>query len=127
MADKNKTVSFRMEESDFDDFTDQLDKDDISASAWGRDSAAAYVRNPEAYNFVISLLAGRDIDVSDIAGEEDVISDEVEYLQDFRLAVNEVDRYGKRGDTTAVDEIVDAFEDSHGYEPVLENFAQRYR
>ncbi|MFB6191385.1 MAG: hypothetical protein ABEJ64_03065 [Candidatus Nanohaloarchaea archaeon] len=60
-------------------------------------------------------------------GEKDTLSAEMEYLQDFRLAVDEVDRYGKRGDTTAIDEVVDAFEESHGYEPLLENFAQHYR
>jgi len=135
---RNKTVSTRITDEVYEDLQDQLDEDGIdSLSHLTRDSYDAYLRNPEAFNVVVSILGSQDIEAKELIANEDprdelgqlesVLNDQVGYLQDFRLAFDEIHKYGIRGQNNAAEEVLDAFYDSgHDYEPFLERTVELY-
>lgn len=136
---RDKTVSTRITTESYEALQEQIEEDGIdSLSHLTRDTYDAYLRNPDAFNVVISILGSQDIDPQDLVTEKDPyqettqlasgLREEVEYLQDFRLAFEEIHRYGIRGETDNAEDVLDAFYDSgRGYEPFLERTVELYR
>lgn len=136
---RDKTVSTRMTNDGYEALQEQLEEDNIeSLSHLTRDAFQAYLRNPSAFNVVISILGSQDLDSQELIAEEDLdresgqptsgLRDEVGYLQDFRLAFDEVHKYGMRDNIEAAENVMDAFyESGRDYEPFLEKTLELYR
>jgi len=134
---RDKTVSTRITTQGYEDLQEQLEDDRIESLSHLTRDYDAYLRNPDAFNVVVSILGSQEIEAEELIAEKDPgrelrqlesgLGEEVGYLQDFRLAFDEIHKYGIRGQNNAAEEVLDAFyESGRDYEPFLERTVELY-
>lgn len=133
MTDKNKTISFRVEEHRFDDLKDMADDLDTSLSDFMRDHVEG-LTDDEFYREVHKDFYGEDRDFKDFVEENEFFDtrwvdettvDYDEMLGNFREVVFKA----QRQDYEAAEDVIDDLED-HGYEQesfLLNSVVSEYR